>query len=106
MWFQVFEHLGEPTPPKFTVIVAQKNHHTKLFLADGSANVPPGSSVNWKNPSIAGCSTCPDSVCFTVFVTGTVVDTKVVHPRNYDFYMCPQAGMIVSFLLHVFGEAL
>lgn len=102
MLFQVFEHLGEPKPPKFTLIVAQKNHHTKLFLADGSKNVPPGSSVNWKNLFIAGCTASPDSVCFVVFVTGTVVDTMVVHPRNYDFYMCPQAGMIVSFPLHVF----
>ena len=32
-------------------------------------------------------------------VTGTVVDTKVVHPRNYDFYMCAHAGMIVSLLI-------
>ncbi|KAG1327188.1 putative protein argonaute 16 [Cocos nucifera] len=63
---KVYEHLGETTLPKFTVIVAQKNHHTKLFQAGGAENVPPG----------------------------TVVDTKVVHPRNYDFYMCAHAGMI------------
>nr|XP_010943243.1 protein argonaute 16 [Elaeis guineensis]XP_029116515.1 protein argonaute 16 [Elaeis guineensis] len=63
---KVYEHLGEATLPKFTVIVAQKNHHTKLFQAGGPENVPPG----------------------------TVVDTKVVHPRNYDFYMCAHAGMI------------
>ncbi|KAH7576684.1 hypothetical protein JRO89_XS01G0130800 [Xanthoceras sorbifolium] len=61
-----YQHLGEADVPKFTVIVAQKNHHTKLFQANGPENVPPG----------------------------TVVDTKVVHPRNYDFYMCAQAGMI------------
>ncbi|KAI4363779.1 hypothetical protein MLD38_019952 [Melastoma candidum] len=63
---QAYLHLGDGEPPKFTVIVAQKNHHTKLFLANASENVPPG----------------------------TVVDTKIVHPRNYDFYMCAQAGMI------------
>ncbi|MCL7028408.1 hypothetical protein MKW94_025626, partial [Papaver nudicaule] len=44
-----------------------KNHHTKLFKAGGRPeNVPPG----------------------------TVVDTKVVHPRNYDFYMCAHNGAI------------
>ncbi|KAK8591931.1 hypothetical protein V6N13_062525 [Hibiscus sabdariffa] len=48
------------------VIVAQKNHHTKLFQANAPENVPPG----------------------------TVVDTKIVHPRNYDFYMCAHAGII------------
>ncbi|KAK7304843.1 hypothetical protein VNO77_42734 [Canavalia gladiata] len=63
---KAYQHLGEVNVPKFTVIVAQKNHHTKLFLADGQENVPPG----------------------------TVVDTTIVHPRNYDFYMCAHAGMI------------
>ncbi|KAK6919302.1 Argonaute, linker 1 domain [Dillenia turbinata] len=63
---QVYRHLKETNLPKFTVIVAQKNHHTKLFLAGGSENVPPG----------------------------TVVDTNIVHPRNYDFYMCSHPGII------------
>lgn len=58
-------HLEENWQAKFTVIVAQKNHHTRFFQASGPENVPPG----------------------------TVVDTKVVHPRNYDFYMCAHAGM-------------
>ncbi|ONK70265.1 uncharacterized protein A4U43_C05F31950 [Asparagus officinalis] len=63
---KAFYHLGEKTLPKFTLIVAQKNHHTKLFQDGAPENVP----------------------------AGTVVDTKVVHPRHYDFYMCAQAGMI------------
>ncbi|XP_044465053.1 protein argonaute 16 isoform X3 [Mangifera indica] len=63
---KAYQHLGEVDVPKFTVIVAQKNHHTKLFQASAPENVPPG----------------------------TVVDTKIVHPRNYDFYMCAHAGMI------------
>ncbi|URE28760.1 DUF1785 domain containing protein [Musa troglodytarum] len=54
----------DTTMPKFTVIVAQKKHHTRFFLADSPENVPPG----------------------------TVVDTTVVHPRNYDFYMCAHEG--------------
>ncbi|XP_078437849.1 protein argonaute 4A-like isoform X2 [Wolffia australiana] len=52
--------------PKFTLIVAQKKHHTKLFQQNSPENVPPG----------------------------TVVDTGVCHPRNFDFYMCSHAGMI------------
>ncbi|GMY09800.1 protein argonaute 16 [Fagus crenata] len=63
---KAYQHLGEVNIPKFTVIVAQKNHHTKLFQSGSPENVPPG----------------------------TVVDTKIVHPRNYDFYMCAHAGMI------------
>ncbi|XP_057510346.1 protein argonaute 16-like [Actinidia eriantha] len=63
---KAFQHLDEVDVPKFTVVVAQKNHHTKLFQAGAPENVP----------------------------AGTVVDTKIVHPRNYDFYLCAQAGMI------------
>ncbi|KAJ7964784.1 Argonaute family protein [Quillaja saponaria] len=63
---KAYQHLGEKDIPKLTVIVAQKNHHTKLFQASGPENVPPG----------------------------TVVDTKIVHPRNFDFYLCAHAGMI------------
>ncbi|KAL5581782.1 hypothetical protein UlMin_014224 [Ulmus minor] len=63
---KAYKHKGDDDIPKFTVIVAQKNHHTKLFQDGSPNNVPPG----------------------------TVVDTKIVHPRNYDFYMCSHAGMI------------
>ncbi|KAK1273917.1 Protein argonaute 16 [Acorus gramineus] len=63
---KAYQHMGDSDPPKITLIVAQKNHHTKLFQANSPENVPPG----------------------------TVVDSKVVHPRNYDFYMCAHAGMI------------
>ncbi|XP_023640948.1 protein argonaute 6 isoform X3 [Capsella rubella] len=63
---KAYQRLGESDVPKFTVIVAQKKHHTKLFQAKGPENVP----------------------------AGTVVDTKIVHPTNYDFYMCAHAGII------------
>ncbi|XP_078152182.1 protein argonaute 4A-like isoform X2 [Carex rostrata] len=58
--------LDENWNPKFTVIVAQKNHHTKFFIPNDQNNVPPG----------------------------TVIDNKVCHPRNYDFYMCSHKGAI------------
>ncbi|KAJ0045763.1 hypothetical protein Pint_05698 [Pistacia integerrima] len=52
--------------PRFMVIIAQKNHHTKFFQRNSPQNVPPG----------------------------TVVDNSICHPRNYDFYLCAHAGMI------------
>lgn len=58
--------LDEKWNPKFVVIVAQKNHHTKFFQNGAPENVPPG----------------------------TVIDNKVCHPKNYDFYLCAHAGMI------------
>ena len=39
---QAYQHLGEVNIPKFTVIIAQKNHHTRFFLPGASENVPPG----------------------------------------------------------------
>ncbi|XP_045818651.1 protein argonaute 4-like [Trifolium pratense] len=58
--------LDEKWNPKFVVIVAQKNHHTRFFQTNSPDNVPPG----------------------------TVIDNKICHPRNYDFYLCAHAGMI------------
>ncbi|XP_030458575.1 protein argonaute 4-like [Syzygium oleosum] len=58
--------LDEKWSPKFVVIVAQKNHHTKFFQSGSPDNVPPG----------------------------TIIDNKVCHPRNHDFYLCAHAGMI------------
>ncbi|KAF4362468.1 hypothetical protein CsatB_001389 [Cannabis sativa] len=54
--------------PTITLIVAQKRHQTRLFpnRNDGGStgNVPPG----------------------------TVVDTTVVHPSEFDFYLCSHYG--------------
>ncbi|KAJ6873857.1 hypothetical protein NC651_032641 [Populus alba x Populus x berolinensis] len=90
---KAYQHLGEVDIPKFTVIVAQKNHHTKLFQAGGGTeNVPPGlplSHTVYSNVLHGARCVYPLS-----FSPGTVVDTKIVHPRNYDFYMCAHAGMI------------
>ncbi|KAJ3687816.1 hypothetical protein LUZ61_016980 [Rhynchospora tenuis] len=56
--------------PAITFIVVQKRHHTRLFpydyrAADRSGNVPPG----------------------------TVVDTQICHPSEFDFYLCSHAGI-------------
>lgn len=55
--------------PTITVVVAQKRHQTRLFVENrndmgASGNVPPG----------------------------TVVDTKIVHPHDFDFYLCSHFG--------------
>ncbi|XP_059653733.1 protein argonaute 4A-like isoform X2 [Cornus florida] len=60
------KHLDDKWCPKFMMIVAQKNHHTKFFQANAPDNVPPG----------------------------TVIDNKVCDPKSNDFYMCAHAGMI------------
>ncbi|PWZ17798.1 hypothetical protein Zm00014a_009727 [Zea mays] len=60
--------LDEKWSPKFTVIVAQKNHHTKFFQTASPDNVLPG----------------------------TVVDSKVCHPKNFDFYMYQRSTTAIS----------
>ncbi|KAL5719450.1 Protein argonaute 4A [Ranunculus cassubicifolius] len=60
------KYLDDKWSPKFTVIIAQKNHHTKFFQRGKPENVPPG----------------------------TVIDNQVCHPRNNDFYMCAHNGAI------------
>ncbi|KAJ0703963.1 putative Piwi domain, ribonuclease H-like superfamily [Helianthus annuus] len=50
--------------PKFTVIVTQKAHRTNFLQPKPDANVPPG----------------------------TIIDTKICHPKNNDFYLCAQNG--------------
>ncbi|KAI3794616.1 hypothetical protein L1987_37248 [Smallanthus sonchifolius] len=63
---QACKHLDDTWNPKFLVVVAQKTHHTKFFQPKSDANVPPG----------------------------TIIDNKVCHPKNYDFYLCAQNGPI------------
>ncbi|KAI9122421.1 hypothetical protein K1719_006261 [Acacia pycnantha] len=53
--------------PTITLVVAQKRHQTRLFREEPSfGNVSPG----------------------------TVVDTKVVHPFEFDFYLCSHYGSL------------
>ncbi|KAJ6761120.1 EUKARYOTIC TRANSLATION INITIATION FACTOR 2C [Salix purpurea] len=54
--------------PTITLIVAQKRHQTRLFPGDegSTGNVSPG----------------------------TVVDTTIVHPFKYDFYLCSHYGSL------------
>lgn len=38
------------------------------------------------------------SFFFDYLNSGTIIDNKVCHPKNNDFYLCSHAGMIVSIL--------
>ncbi|XP_060211479.1 protein argonaute 4A-like [Lycium barbarum] len=49
--------------PRFTVIIALKNHHAKFFLYNSVDNVAPG----------------------------TVVNNTICHPTKNDFFMCAHA---------------
>lgn len=59
--------------PTITLIVAQKRHQTRFF--------PDG----WKDGSSSGN-----------ILPGTVIDTKVIHPFEFDFYLCSYYGSLGS----------
>ncbi|XP_027072355.1 protein argonaute PNH1 [Coffea arabica] len=59
--------------PPVTFIVVQKRHHTRLFANNHNdkSNIDRSGNV----------------------LPGTVVDTKICHPTEFDFYLCSHAGI-------------
>ncbi|KAL8035487.1 hypothetical protein ABFS82_12G097200 [Erythranthe guttata] len=55
--------------PPITFAVVQKRHHTRLFPTENQ--LPPDENVS----------------------PGTVVDSVIVHPREFDFYLCSHWGV-------------
>ncbi|XP_021767509.1 protein argonaute MEL1-like [Chenopodium quinoa] len=60
--------------PRVTFVVVQKRHHTRLFSKDNKM-------VDNKSGNIR---------------PGTVVDSKICHPSEFDFYLCSHAGIKAS----------
>ncbi|KAI5082197.1 hypothetical protein GOP47_0001940 [Adiantum capillus-veneris] len=68
---EAFEEVGGPDyKPLITWAVVQKRHHTRLFPADDI--------YKDKNNNI---------------LPGTVVDSTITHPREFDFFLCSHAGI-------------
>nr|Q10F39.2 RecName: Full=Protein argonaute 11; Short=OsAGO11 [Oryza sativa Japonica Group] len=59
--------------PPVTFVVVQKRHHTRLFPEDHHARDQMDRSRN--------------------ILPGTVVDTKICHPSEFDFYLCSHSGI-------------
>ncbi|KAF3336490.1 protein argonaute 1A-like isoform X1 [Carex littledalei] len=64
------KQLNENYKPAITFIVVQKRHHTRLFPMDH------------RNTDRSGN-----------ILPGTVVDTQICHPTEFDFYLCSHAGI-------------
>ncbi|KAL3622952.1 argonaute 5 [Castilleja foliolosa] len=65
--------LQEGYMPRVTFVVVQKRHHTRLFPANHGDRHATDRSGN--------------------ILPGTVVDTKICHPHEFDFYLCSHAGI-------------
>ncbi|KZV47182.1 protein argonaute 5 [Dorcoceras hygrometricum] len=59
--------------PRVTFVVVQKRHHTRLFAANHNDRNTIDRSGN--------------------ILPGTVVDTQICHPNEFDFYLCSHAGI-------------
>ncbi|KAG6587931.1 Protein argonaute PNH1, partial [Cucurbita argyrosperma subsp. sororia] len=59
--------------PPVTFIIVQKRHHTRLFTSNHSDRSSTDKSGN--------------------ILPGTVVDSKICHPTEFDFYLCSHAGI-------------
>ncbi|KAL1568351.1 argonaute 1B [Salvia divinorum] len=59
--------------PTVTFVVVQKRHHTRLFANNHSDRHSVDRSGN--------------------ILPGTVVDSKICHPTEFDFYLCSHAGI-------------
>nr|GEU52027.1 protein argonaute 5 [Tanacetum cinerariifolium] len=65
--------LEENYMPPVTFIVVQKRHHTRFFPVKHGDKASTDRSGN--------------------ILPGTVVDTKICHPSEFDFYLCSHAGI-------------
>ncbi|KAK9068594.1 hypothetical protein SSX86_012709 [Deinandra increscens subsp. villosa] len=65
--------LEENYMPPVTFIVVQKRHHTRFFPANHGDRASTDRSGN--------------------ILPGTVVDTKICHPTEFDFYLCSHSGI-------------
>ncbi|XP_076919981.1 protein argonaute MEL1-like [Bidens hawaiensis] len=65
--------LEENYMPPVTFIIVQKRHHTRLFPARHGDRATTDRSGN--------------------ILPGTVVDTKICHPNEFDFYLCSHSGI-------------
>ena len=91
--------------PRVTFIVVQKRHHTRLFptdrnQTDRSGNIQAGKKnllmridhILLNSPCCSIVLTFYHNQCFA----GTVVDTSICHPTEFDFYLNSHAGIQVN----------
>ncbi|MCL7031071.1 hypothetical protein MKW94_024565, partial [Papaver nudicaule] len=67
--------LQEDYQPPVTFVIVQKRHRTRLF-ADNRSNAGHNKNLKYEN-----------------ILPGTVVDSSICHPTEFDFYLCSHKGI-------------
>ncbi|KAL5649749.1 hypothetical protein ACJX0J_040558, partial [Zea mays] len=70
---KAYASLESDYQPPVTFVVVQKRHHTRLFANNHNDNRAVDKSGN--------------------ILPGTMVDSKICHPTEFDFYLCSHAGI-------------
>jgi hypothetical protein len=77
--------------PKITFIIVKKRHNTRFFVREPNpnpnikmmGNVQPGKHSPSEN----------ETLLQSLYLLGTVVDTGIVHPQGFDFYLNSHAAI-------------
>ena len=78
-------------PPKITFIIVKKRHNTRFFVREPNAN-PNVKMLNNVQPG-KGIDLQDHRASPPPYVVGTVVDTGIVHPQDFDFYLNSHAAI-------------
>ena len=93
---QACKFLDEKWSPKVVVIAAQRNHHTKFFQPNAPENVAPGIDLTDDAIRLHKKVIVALIDSYQGGDAGPLIDNKVCHLKNYEFYLYAHAGMVVS----------
>lgn len=87
--------------------MVKKRHHTRLFARDHDDKSSVDASGNILPGNLIVCKACIHACIIIIIifllgmsdvkVAGTVVDSKICHPTEFDFYLCSHSGIQVNF---------
>ena len=75
--------------PKITFIIVKKRHNTRFFIREPN----PNPKIKIMNNIQPGSFKLSEKYVIHLYCIGTVVDTGIVHPQGFDFYLNSHAAI-------------